>query len=217
MLSNLRELGQPSEFWEYFEQITKIPRCSEHEEKVRTYIKEEAERLGFITKVDKTGNLVVRVSTKDKPKERVVLQCHLDMVCEKNEAVSHDFSKDPLKLKILEIDQEKWVTAEGTTLGADNGVGIGYLLTFMKKIYNRELNFDSLDFDLLFTVDEEMGLRGAFKIEDDLISGNYLINLDAEDENSVIIGCAGGRVTFFHIKKETIKIRKEENLDRIFI
>jgi len=212
MLSNLRELGQPSEFWEYFEQITKIPRCSEHEEKVRTYIKEEAERLGFITKVDKTGNLVVRVSTKDKPKERVVLQCHLDMVCEKNEAVSHDFSKDPLKLKILEIDQEKWVTAEGTTLGADNGVGIGYLLTFMKKIYNRELNFDSLDFDLLFTVDEEMGLRGAFKIEDDLISGNYLINLDAEDENSVIIGCAGGRVTFFHIKKETIKIRKEENL-----
>ena len=212
MLSNLRELGQPSEFWEYFEQITKIPRCSEHEEKVRTYIKEEAERLGFITKVDKTGNLVVRVSTKDKPKERVVLQCHMDMVCEKNEAVSHDFSKDPLKLKILEIDQEKWVTAEGTTLGADNGVGIGYLLTFMKKIYNRELNFDSLDFDLLFTVDEEMGLRGAFKIEDDLISGNYLINLDAEDENSVIIGCAGGRVTFFHIKKETIKIRKEENL-----
>ena len=212
MLSNLRELGQPSEFWEYFEQITKIPRCSEHEEKVRTYIKEEAERLGFITKVDKTGNLVVRVSTKDKPKERVVLQCHLDMVCEKNEAVSHDFSKDPLKLKILEIDREKWVTAEGTTLGADNGVGIGYLLTFMKKIYNRELNFDSLDFDLLFTVDEEMGLRGAFKIEDDLISGNYLINLDAEDENSVIIGCAGGRVTFFHIKKETIKISKEENL-----
>jgi len=212
MLSNLRELGQPSEFWEYFEQITKIPRCSEHEEKVRTYIKEEAERLGFITKVDKTGNLVVRVSTKDKPKERVVLQCHMDMVCEKNEGVSHDFSKDPLKLKILEIDREKWVTAEGTTLGADNGVGIGYLLTFMKKIYNRELNFDSLDFDLLFTVDEEMGLRGAFKIEDDLISGNYLINLDAEDENSVIIGCAGGRVTFFHIKKETIKISKEENL-----
>ena len=211
-LSKLKELGNPSEFWEYFEQITKIPRCSEHEEKVRTYIKEEAERLGFITKVDKTGNLVVRVSTKDKPKERVVLQCHMDMVCEKNEGVSHDFSKDPLKLKILEIDREKWVTAEGTTLGADNGVGIGYLLTFMKKIYNRELNFDSLDFDLLFTVDEEMGLRGAFKIEDDLISGNYLINLDAEDENSVIIGCAGGRVTFFHIKKETIKISKEENL-----
>ncbi|MFX1530078.1 MAG: beta-Ala-His dipeptidase [Promethearchaeota archaeon] len=211
-MSKLKELGQPSELWEYFEQITKIPRCSEHEEKVRTYIKEEAERLGFETKVDKTGNLVVRVSTKDTPKKKVVLQCHMDMVCEKNEGISHDFSKDPLKLKIIEIDRKKWVTAEGTTLGADNGVGIGYLLTFMKKIHDGELHFDSLDFDLLFTVDEERGLNGAFNIEDDLISGNYLINLDAEDEDSVIIGCAGGRVTFFHIKKETVKIKNEVNL-----
>ncbi|MBA7551266.1 Cytosol non-specific dipeptidase [subsurface metagenome] len=200
-MSKLKELGQPSEFWEYFEQITKIPRCSEHEEKVRTYIKEEAEKLGFKTKVDKTGNLVVRVSAKKKPKDKVVLQCHMDMVCEKNEGISHDFSKDPLKLKIIEIDNEKWVTAEGTTLGADNGVGIGYLLTLMKKIHDGELNFDSLEFDLLFTVDEEIGLRGAFKIDDDLIQGNFLINLDAEDEDSVTIGCAGGRVTFFSYKK----------------
>jgi len=218
-LSKLKELGQPSEFWEYFEQITKIPRCSEHEEKVRTYIKEEAEKLGFKTKVDKTGNLVVRVSAKKKAKDKVVLQCHMDMVCEKNEGISHDFSKDPLKLKIIEIDNEKWVTAEGTTLGADNGVGIGYLLTLMKKIHEGELNFNSLEFDLLFTVDEEIGLRGVFKIDDDLIQGNFLINLDAEDEDSVTIGCAGGRVTFFHIKKETFKINGEENLIpiRIFV
>jgi dipeptidase D len=121
-LSKLGELGQPSEFWDYFEQITKIPRCSEHEEKVRTYIKEEAERFGFETQVDNIGNLVVRIPALGTQTKRVVLQCHLDMVCEKNEEISHNFSRDPLNLKIVEIDNEKWVTAEGTTLGADNGV-----------------------------------------------------------------------------------------------
>ncbi|MFX0030121.1 MAG: beta-Ala-His dipeptidase [Candidatus Hermodarchaeota archaeon] len=211
-MSKLKELGEPSEFWEYFEQITKIPRCSEHEERVRAYVNEEAERLGFESKVDNTGNLVIRIPAKQKQFEKIVLQCHLDMVCEKNEGVSHDFSKDPLELEIREINNEKWVTAVGTTLGADNGVGIAYILTLMKKISEGEFSFKSLGFDLLFTVDEERGLRGAFKIDNNLISGSYLINLDAEDENSVTIGCAGGRVTFFHIKKEVFKIKKEENL-----
>lgn len=218
-LSKLKGLGEPSEFWEYFEQLTKIPRCSEHEEKVRAFIKEEAERLSFETKVDTAGNLVIRIPAKQNQLEKVILQCHMDMVCEKNEGISHDFSKDPLEIKIIEIDNDKWVTAEGTTLGADNGVGIAYLLTLMKKIYDGELNLGSLGFDLLITVDEEMGLRGAFKIDNDLIKGRYLINLDAEDEDSVTIGCAGGRVTFFHITKETITINKNENLIpiRIFV
>lgn len=218
-MSKLKGLGEPSEFWDYFEQITKIPRCSEHEEKVRAYLKEESERMDFETKVDNTGNLVVRIRAKQEQKENIVLQCHMDMVCEKNEGIIHDFSSDPLTLKIIEDDNEKWVTAEGTTLGADNGVGIAYLLTLMKKIYDGELNLGSLGFNLLFTVDEESGLRGAFKIDSDLIKGRYLINLDAEDEDSVTIGCAGGRVTFFHIKKETITINKEENLIpiRVFV
>ncbi len=209
---NLKDLSQPLEFWEYFEQITEIPRCSEHEEKVRAFIKEEAEKLGFKTQVDNAGNLVVRIPAKSKKKQNVVLQCHMDMVCEKNEEVIHDFSKDPLKINIIEIENEKWVTAEGTTLGADNGVGICYLLALMKKIHDGELDYESLGFDLLFTVDEEMGLRGAFKIDNDLINGKFLINLDAEDENAVIIGCAGGIVTFFHIKKDTFKINNKENL-----
>jgi dipeptidase D len=211
-LSKLIDLGQPSEFWEYFEQITKIPRCSEHEEKVRTYIKEEAEKLGFKTKVDSAGNLVVRIPADQKQKQKAVLQCHIDMVCEKNEGVPHDFSKDPLKLKIEEMNNEKWVSAEGTTLGADNGVGICYLLTIMHKIQSRELNFGSLGFDLLFTVDEEMGLKGAFKIDNDLIDGNLLINLDAEDEDAVTIGCAGGRVSLIHIKNENYGVKKGEDL-----
>ena len=211
-MSKLNDLGQPSEFWEYFEQITKIPRCSEHEEKVRAYIKAEAERLGFETKVDSAGNLVVRIPANEKQKQKAVLQCHIDMVCEKNEGIAHDFSKDPLKLKIVEISNEKWVTTEGTTLGGDNGVGICYLLTLMHKIKTGDLKFGSLGFDLLFTVNEEMGLKGAFDIDRDLISGNILINLDAEDEDSVTIGCAGGRVSFFHRKNEKDMVKKEDNL-----
>jgi dipeptidase D len=211
-MSNLIDLGQPSEFWEYFEQITKIPRCSEHEEKVRTYIAEEAERLGFVSKTDNAGNLVVRIPAKLNQTQKVVLQCHLDMVCEKNEGIIHDFMNDALKIKIVEIGNEKWVTADGTTLGADNGVGICYLLTIMKKIHNQELDFGSLGFDLLFTVDEEMGLKGAFKIDNDLIDGIYLINLDAEDEDAVTIGCAGGRVSIFQINNNNFEIKKEDNL-----
>ena len=210
-MSKLKDLGQPPEFWEYFEKISKIPRCSQHEEGVRSYIKEEAERFGFKTEVDNVGNLVIRILPKNNPEENVVLQCHLDMVCEKNEEVQHDFLRDPLRLKIIEIENEKWVTAEGTTLGADNGVGICYLLTLMKKINNGELKFDTLGFDLLFTVDEESGLNGAFKIDKNLIQGNFLINLDAEDEDTVTIGCAGGKVTFFQIKNETFKIKQEES------
>ncbi|MFX1311687.1 MAG: beta-Ala-His dipeptidase [Promethearchaeota archaeon] len=209
---NLNELSQPLEFWEYFEQITKIPRCSEHEEKVRAFIKEEAKRLGFKTQIDNTGNLVVRIPAKSKKKQKVILQCHMDMVCEKNEEIIHDFSKDPLKIKVIEIENESWITAEGTTLGADNGVGICYLLTLMKKIHDGELGYESIEFDLLYTVDEEMGLNGAFKIDNDLIDGKYLINLDAEDENAVIIGCAGGIVTSFHIKNDTYKIDEEKDL-----
>jgi len=209
-LLNLKDLGEPSEFWEYFEKVSKIPRCSEHEEKIRAYIREESERLGFESRIDATGNLVTSIPPKGVQKSKCVLQCHMDMVCEKNESTIHDFSKDPLKLKIEDINNEKWLKAEGTTLGADNGVGICYNLTLMKKIQQGELNFDSLGLDLLFTIDEEQGLRGAFKIENDFIEGNYLINLDSEEDDAVTIGCAGGLVHFIEIKKDTVTL----NLDK---
>ncbi len=181
----LRDLGTPSEFWEYFEQISKIPRCSGNEKLIRNYVKQVAENFGFETKIDKARNLIVIIPPKIKKMDytKVVLQCHLDMVCEKNEGITHDFSKDPLKLKIVEIDKEKWLTAERTTLGADNGVGIAYLLTLIKKIYLGEFDFGSLMLDLLFTVNEERGLTGALLIDKNLINGNYLINLDSEEDN----------------------------------
>ncbi len=208
---NLKDLGQPFEFWEYFVKVSKIPRCSEQEEKIRIFIKEEAEKLGYKSKIDSIGNLVVKIPAKSNQKLTGVLQCHMDMVCEKNESIIHDFSKDPLKLKIEESENEKWLTAEGTTLGADNGVGICYMLTLMNKIQKGELNFDSLGVELLFTVDEEQGLRGAFKIEKDFLEGDFLINLDSEEDDAATIGCAGGLVHFIEIKKSTRELNLKDN------
>jgi dipeptidase D len=202
LTQTIKNLGNPSEFWDYFEQISQIPRCSGNEAGIRNFIKEEAEKFDFDTKIDKTGNLVVRISpniVRDQNK-KVVLQSHLDIVCEKNEATKHDFSKDPLKLKIIEVDTEKWLSAEGTTLGADNGVGIAYSLALMKKIHEKQVNLDSLAIDLLFTVEEETGLYGALGIDKDMIEGDYLINLDSESDEKFTIGCAGGINTLADIK-----------------
>jgi len=196
-MENLKDFGEPLEFWQYFCEITKIPRCSTYEDKIREYIKNEAEKLGFQTEVDTIKNLVVRIpSNRDSEGNKlgVVLQSHMDMVCEKNENVQHDFSKDPLKIKTIEIENERWLTAEGTTLGADNGVGIAYQLAVMKKIHDGSLDFNALDLDLLFTVDEERGLSGASQMNKNLISGKYLLNLDSEEDDRFTIGCAGGRV-----------------------
>ena len=209
-MEDLKDFGEPLEFWEYFYEITKIPRCSQHEEKIRDYILNEAKKLGFQTEIDKIQNLVVRIphkSDKDAGKLKVVLQSHMDIVCEKNERTQHDFAKDPLKLKLLEIDNEKWLTAEGTTLGADNGVGIAYQLAIMKKIHDGSLDLNNIDLDLFFTVDEERGLSGASQMDKNMISGKYLLNLDSEEDDRFTIGCAGGRVFIGNIdfEKEILK------------
>ncbi len=192
MIDTLRNLGQPSEFWKYFEAITKIPRCSGKEAEIRAFIKNEAEKFGYKTKIDSVGNLMVRIPPKGAKviPNKVVLQCHMDMVCEKNANKVHDFSKDPIKLNKIEISGEKWLKAQGTTLGADNGVGIAYLLTLMKKFHKDELNFGPIE--MLFTIDEESGLVGAFNIQPGFVDGNYLINIDSEEDDTFTIGCAGG-------------------------
>ena len=192
MLIDIENLGNPPEFWEYFKQITKIPRCSGKEEQIRQFIKNKAEKFGFQTEIDTVGNLMVRILPKGAKVVRntVVLQCHMDMVCEKNAEIFHDFAKDPIELEIIEKNGEKWLTARGTTLGADNGVGIAYLMTIMQKIHNDELNLSPLE--MLFTVDEESGLVGAFNVKTGFIDGEYLINIDSEEDDAFIIGCAGG-------------------------
>ena len=204
-MEDFKEFGEPLEFWQYFYEITKIPRCSQHEEKIREYVLNEAKKMGYQTEIDKIQNLVVRVPSKngnEAGKLKVVLQSHMDMVCEKHDRTQHDFAKDPLKLKLIEIDKEKWLTAEGTTLGADNGVGIAYQLAIMKKIQDGSLDLNAIDLDLLFTVDEERGLSGASQMDKNLIRGKYLLNLDSEEDNRFTIGCAGGRVFKGDIKYE---------------
>ncbi len=205
-MSKLKDIGQPEEFWEYFEQITKIPHCSGHEEKIRNFIKAEGEKFGFKTKVDKIGNLAISIPTNSVTKERLILQCHMDMVCEKNSDVKHDFLQDPLELKIVEIDNEKWLTAEGTTLGADNGTGICYNLTVMKKIHDGTLNLNSLSIELLFTVLEEVRLGGAREIDKNMVEGNFLINLDSGREGMITNGCTGGIGFIADIKTKPMSI-----------
>jgi dipeptidase D len=209
-MSKLNGLGNPEEFWDYFKQISKIPRCSGDEEKIRNFIKSEAEKFGFKTKVDKIGNLVISLPGKSNIGEKLILQCHMDMVCEKNSDVIHDFSQDPLKLKVVEIDKEKWVTAEGTTLGADNGTGICYNLTVMKKIHNGTLNLNSLSIELLFTVLEEVRLKGAREIEKDMIEGNLLINLDSGRDGMITNGCTGGIGFIADIQTKPISLKQIE-------
>ncbi len=179
MLENL----EPKIVWKYFEEICKIPRCSKHEEKIAEYIVEIAKKNGLECYKDEVGNVVVRKKANGyENAPMITLQCHMDMVCEKNKDVEHDFSKDAI---VPYIDGE-WVKARGTTLGADNGIGLAMCLALM------ELNFKHGPLEFLFTVDEETGLTGAFGLKKEFIKGEILINLDSEDFGIIYIGCAGG-------------------------
>jgi dipeptidase D len=167
---------KPSALWKHFEEICKIPHGSGNEKAVGEYIIAQAKRLGLLWKKDKTGNIVVRMpATAGKDKAiGAVLQGHLDMVNEKNSDVKHDFMKDP----IMPIIKDGWVQAEGTTLGADNGIGVAAGLA---------------------TVAEETGLDGARTIEPTALLGRFLLNLDSEEEGTFTIGCAGGADSDFAI------------------
>lgn len=176
---------EPKLLWEQFNEVSKIPRCSKHEEKIREYILAFAKKHNLESKTDKTGNVVIfkpaSKGMKDKP--TVILQGHMDMVCEKNSDITHDFSKDPIKLKI----NGDILTADGTTLGADDGIGVATSLAILK---DETLELGPIE--ALFTVDEETGLTGAFALGTDMLTGKIMLNLDSEDFGVVTVGCAGG-------------------------
>jgi dipeptidase D len=179
---------EPSLLWQHFYAISQIPRCSGNEKSVGDYVVRIAERNQLPHKRDARGNIVVTspaIGDFDK-RPTVILQGHLDMVCEKNNDTIHDFSRDPIKL----LRDGDWITADGTTLGADNGIGFCYALALMDdpKIPHPPMEF-------LFTVDEETGLTGASGLSSDFVIGKKLINLDSEEEGTITIGCAGGRDT----------------------
>ncbi len=182
-----------------FNEINKIPRCSKHEEKISNWLVDWAAKNGFSTKRDEYMNVVIEVpATKgfeDKP--IVVLQGHMDMVCEKTPDSDHDFSKDPIESY---VDGE-WLKAKKTTLGADDGIALAIALIIAKEMEHPKL-------ELLFTVDEETGLTGANNLSSNMLKGKILINIDSEDEGVFTIGCAGGRDTKIglHLKTEKEKV-----------
>jgi len=192
---------EPTLLWEHFYQISQIPRCSRHEEKVREYVIDVARRNNFEYKIDAAGNVVIKKPAtpglEDKPV--VVLQGHLDMVCEKNKETEHDFSSDPIKLK----REGEWLRAEGTTLGSDNGIGVAAALAVLES---NAIKHGPIE--CLFTIDEETGLTGATELATDMLEGRILLNMDSEEDGAIYIGCAGGKDTELLLKLETEPVPK---------
>ena len=200
---------RPTHLWKRFEDILKIPHCSGNEKAFGEYILAAAKDLGLEAKRDKVGNVLVRkpATPGRENAEGVILQGHLDMVGEKNSDVVHDFAKDPIRASI----KGEWVQAEGTTLGADNGIGAAACLAVME---DKGLVHGPLEF--LFTVDEETGLTGANKLAKGFLKGTMLLNLDSEEEGTFTIGCSGGADS---VITRTLKRKKAAsgNLYRLLI
>ena len=200
---------EPHKVWQYFYEITQIPRPSKNEDKIIAYLENFAKSKNLEYKKDRVNNIVIRkpASKGGENKPMVALQCHVDMVCEKNNDVDKDFLKDPIEAY---IDGE-WVKAKGTTLGADDGIGVAMQLAILDS------DIDGIGpIECLFTVDEETGLTGANGLENDMIKSKYLINLDSEDEGQIFIGCAGGKNTlgFLPIKYQS---GQEKNSVEVFV
>lgn len=179
---------KPDLVWKYFAEVARIPRCSKHEEAMTKYVLDTAERLGLQAKADKFGNVVARkpASPGKESAPSVCLQGHLDMVCEKNKDTTHDFSKDPIEI----VRRGEVLMANGTTLGADNGIAVATNLAIME---DKSLVHGPLEF--LFTVDEETGLTGASNLEPGFVQSKTLMNLDSEEEGAIYVGCSGGKDT----------------------
>lgn len=176
---------EPQSVFGIFDQITQVPRPSKKEEQIRQWIQQFAEQhnLSFVS--DPAGNIVLSAPATPgyEDHDGVILQAHMDMVCEKNKDIEHDFLKDPIQTFV----EGDWVKAKGTTLGGDNGIGIAMALA---ALTDKTLPHPALE--ALFTVDEETGLTGAFALQDGYLHGKRLINLDSEDDGQIFIGCAGG-------------------------
>jgi len=175
----------PALVWKFFHEITQIPRPSKKEERIIAFLKDFGKKYNLDTKTDETGNVLIsKPATPGFEKRKtIIMQSHIDMVCEKNSDVIHNFDTDPIQTYI----DGDWVKAKGTTLGADNGIGMSMMLAVLAS---ENLLHPALE--CLFTVDEETGLTGAFALKPGFLSGELLINLDSEDDGEIFVGCAGG-------------------------
>ena len=188
---------EPKGLWKQFVRISAIPRCSRHEAAIGNYVRSEAARHKLESAADEYGNIVVRIPAVNSSSEPIILQSHLDMVCES--AKPFDFASRQIKL-IYEAGE---VRSDGTTLGADNGIGIASMLSLMDE------QFSHPPILLLFTADEETGLNGAKKLSEKFITGKRLLNLDGEEFGKIYTGSAGGIITTGTAEIDKIRIQKK--------
>ncbi len=177
---------EPQRLWNHFADLNAVPRPSKKEQRVIEFARQFGESLGLETRVDDVGNVIIRKPATDGMADRtpVVLQSHLDMVCQKNADVDFDFENEGIRMEIVDGD---WVRAEGTTLGADNGIGVAAIMAVLES---DDIAHPPLE--ALFTIDEETGMTGAKGLQGGLLRGKILLNLDTEDDDELTIGCAGG-------------------------
>ncbi len=194
---------KPELLWKYFYEISQVPRPSKKEGKIIEYIKNFAEKRSLKYKIDNVGNILISIpASKGYEKSpTVVLQGHIDMVCEKNKGTVHDFENDPIKL----MREDGWIKADGTTLGSDNGMGVAAALAAGtdESVIHGPL-------EILLTIDEETGLTGANNLQKGFISGKILLNLDSEEDGSFYVGCSGGVDSLGTLKIDFQKIKNDK-------
>jgi len=176
---------QPTSLWNHFADLNAVPRASKKEEQVIEFAKKFGKSLGLETVVDAIGNVVIKKSATKGMENRqtVIMQSHLDMVHQKNSDTNFDFATEGIRMLI----KEDWVKADGTTLGADNGIGVAAIMAVLSS---KDIPHPAIE--ALFTIDEETGMTGAKELDKTILSGEIMLNLDTEDDNELCIGCAGG-------------------------
>jgi len=186
---------KPELLWKRFYEITRVPRPSKKEEKIREHLKKFLKDQNVSFQEDKVGNILAKIpaTVGYEKSPTVVLQGHIDMVCEKNKSTKHDFENDPIEIK----REDGWITAEGTTLGSDNGIGVAASLAV---INDEDVIHGPIE--ILMTVDEETGMTGANHLEPGFVTGKILLNMDSEEDGAFYVGCSGGVDTLasFEIK-----------------
>ncbi|MBD3160868.1 MAG: beta-Ala-His dipeptidase [Candidatus Eisenbacteria bacterium] len=201
---------EPKSVWRIFGEISKVPRDSGKEEAVMEMLAEWARARGLSSKRDAVGNQLIEIpATKGREDVApIVIQGHVDMVCEKNRDTDHDFTRDPIRPKI----EGDWVTAEGTTLGADNGIGVAMGLALAE-----EPDLVHGPVEVLLTVDEETGLTGATKMTEGFFRSKRMINLDSEEDTGIFIGCAGGRDSLLTLPLRRTEVPKDGAVKRVSV
>ncbi|VDN46024.1 Aminoacyl-histidine dipeptidase [Petrocella atlantisensis] len=210
-MTNKLEGLEPKKVFHYFEAISQIPRRSGHEKQLSDYMVGFAKERGLEVHQDEYLNVIIKkpgtAGYEDAP--ITIIQGHLDMVCEQNEGTDHDFEKDPIDLVI----EGAWLTANGTTLGADNGIAIAYAMALLDA---EDIPHPPLE--VVMTTDEEVGLTGALKMDKSLLKGSYFINLDSEEEGELTVGCAGGLKATLRLPiSHTVKVFDEAKVQVIEI